>query len=77
MREVPMREFYKNMKKFIHPSVVGEGIIVTRNKRPAFVVSAPAQKTPFRLSRLKNLQAKRLPKDLSTRIDEILYGKKQ
>lgn len=75
LREVPMREFYKHMRKFQNPAFIGNGIVVTSNKRPAFIVTSAVPKKAFSLSRLKGLQAKGLPSDLSRRIDEILYGK--
>lgn len=75
MREVPMREFYKHVKKFQNPAVMGNGIVITSNKRPVFIVTSAVPKKSFSLSSLKGLRAKGLPRDLSLRIDEILYGK--
>lgn len=75
MRLVPMREFYKNMKKFQDPAVVGSGIIVTSKKIPVFVVTKPLAVGPFTRKGLERLQTKGLPKDLSLRVDEIVYGK--
>ena len=77
IQKVSMRDFYKNMKKYQGLVAAGGTFVVTKNKRPVFTVSAPVaevEKKKYTLADFKTIKFKSGEKNLSQKIDQILYS---
>jgi hypothetical protein len=78
MKEVTARDFYRSPSKYQKKEVIGEGIVVTKNKKPVFYVTVPQkiQKKSF-MEVFGNWGVKTGDAHLSMNIDAILYGAKK
>ena len=73
-----MREFYANMKRYSTLVEQGENFIVTKNRKDLFHVTPVPQKKKYTRADLFKLSKMTKPepgdRDMSSRIDEIVYG---
>ncbi len=70
---INIRELYRNLKKITERAEKGESFLVLKNSRPVFKIEPEQKKKPFSIEELSKIRFKG-PKDLSKRIDEIVYG---
>jgi antitoxin (DNA-binding transcriptional repressor) of toxin-antitoxin stability system len=79
---INVREFQRNMSAVIDEVMAGQSFEVVRNARPAFTMSPPVKKTVKKrkkftqeeyLAALRKMQFRSGEKNLSQKIDEIVY----